>query len=69
MKIPGPTYRCPLGPMQPEPPDPETVKREGWQSQRILVVSENDRRLDGSERAFVRRLGERLYGAKENCHG
>jgi hypothetical protein len=69
MKIPMPTYRCPLGPMQPEPVDLEAVKREGWQSQHILVVAEDDRRLGISERAFVRRLGERLYGAKENRHG
>lgn len=69
MKIPVPTYRCPLGPMQPEPADLEAVKREGWQAQRILVVAEEDRRLDVSERALVRRLGERLYGAKEERHG
>ena len=68
MKIPTPHYRCPLGPMQPDPPEPEAVKREGWQSQRILVVCEDDRRLDVSERAFVRHLGERLYGRGES-HG
>jgi hypothetical protein len=55
--------------MRPGPPDPEAVKREGWQSRRILVVSEDDRRLDVSERAFVRQLGERLYGAKEDRYG
>lgn len=69
MKIPTPHYRCPLGPMQAEPPEPEAVKREGWQSQRILVVSEDDRRLDFVERQFIRRLGERLYGATENRYG
>ena len=46
MQIPAPAYRCPLGPMQPERPDLEAVKREGWQSQRILVVSDADPRLD-----------------------
>ncbi|MGH9893121.1 MAG: hypothetical protein ACREA0_14255 [bacterium] len=69
MKIPVPTYRCSLGPMQPELPDLEAVKREGWQAQRILLVSEDDQRLDFAERQFIRRLGERLYGAKENRHG
>ncbi len=69
MKIPAPVYRCPLGPMQPEPVDLEAVKCEGWQAQRILVVSEDDRRLDLTERQFPRCLGERLYGAKKDRHG
>lgn len=69
MKISVPAYRCPLGPMQPEPPDLEAVKREGWQSQHILVVAEDDWRLDFVDRQFIRRLGERLYGAKDNRHG
>lgn len=69
MKIPVPGYRCLLGPMQPEPVDIEAVKREGWHAQRILVVSENDKRLDFVERQFIRRLGERLYGAGEKRHG
>lgn len=55
--------------MQPESVDLEAVKREGWQSQHILVVAEYDRRLDFVERQFIRRLGERLYGAKEKRHG
>lgn len=66
MKIPVPAYRCALGPLQPDPPDPEAVKREGWQSHQIFVVSEHNRRLGADERAFVRRLGERLYGGREN---
>lgn len=69
MNIPTHRYHCPLGPMQPEPPDLDAIKREGWQAQRILVVSDTDPRLDWLEREFVRRLGARLYGAKEKRDG
>lgn len=51
---------------------PETIKRDGWQAQGILVVSENDRRLTWPERELVRQLGRKLYGdrpAKEARHG
>jgi len=40
----------------------EAAKREGWQTQRILVVAEHDARLDFLERELVRRIGNRLYG-------
>ena len=43
---------------------PENIKREGWRDQHILVVAEDDQRLDFVEREFVRQLGERLYGEK-----
>lgn len=62
MKFPGNTYRCPLGRLQPQTTDLEAVKQNGWRDQHILVVSEQDTRLDFVEREFVRRLGERLYG-------
>lgn len=65
MKIPVPHYRCPLG-RGTSREDPEAIKREGWRDQRILVVSEEDKRLDFVEREFVRRLGERLYGGKRH---
>nr|WP_311528683.1 hypothetical protein [uncultured Ralstonia sp.] len=64
MKIPAHTYRCPLGRLQSETTDPETIKRNGWREQHILVVSEDDARLDFVEREFVRRLGQRLYGGR-----
>ncbi len=48
--------------------DFEAVKREGCQLQCILVVREDDHRLDFVERQFIRRLGERLYGAREDRH-
>lgn len=66
MKVPANTYRCPLN-RSSHRTDPDTIKREGWREQHILVVAENDDRLDFSEREFVRQLGNRLYGGK--CHG
>lgn len=66
MKIPAQQYRCPLGRMQPQTTDLETVKQAGWRDQHILVVSEQDERLDFVEREFVRRIGERLYGGKRH---
>lgn len=62
MKIPVQQYRCPLGRLQPQTTYLETVKQSGWRDQHILVVSEQDDRLDFVEREFVRRIGERLYG-------
>ena len=63
MKMHTPSYRCPLGRLQPEPADLEAVKQQGWRDQHILVINESDERLDFVEREFVRRIGERLYGA------
>jgi hypothetical protein len=64
MKIPQPRYPSPLGRMQPTPVDLDVVKQRGWQDQHILVVSENDERLDFIERQLIRRIGERLYGGR-----
>lgn len=63
MKLSQYRYRCPLG-RSTSREDPEAIKRAGWRDQRILVVAENDARLDFVEREFIRRLGERLYGEK-----
>ena len=43
-------------------PSPENIKRSGWREQNILVVSTEDQRLTWTEREFVRRLGDKLYG-------
>lgn len=43
---------------------PETIKRDGWQGQGILVVSVDDARLSWPERELVRQLGTRLYGQR-----
>jgi len=67
VKIPAQQYRCPLGRLQPQSTDLESIKQTGWRDQHILVVSEQDARLDFVEREFVRRIGERLYGG--NRHG
>lgn len=49
---------------------PDEIKREGWQAQGILVVSETDPRLSWPERELVRQLGMKLYGgrAKNEAH-
>lgn len=69
MKVPMPTYRCPLGRMQPDTTELEAMKQRGWRDQHILVVNEADTRLDYFEREFVRRIGERLYGQGGARHG
>ena len=69
MKIPEPSYRCPLGRLQPQTTDVDALKQTGWREQHILVVCEQDERLDFVEREFVRRLGERLYGTGGPRHG
>jgi hypothetical protein len=66
VKIPAQQYRCPLGRLQPQTSDLEAIKQTGWRDQHILVVSEQDERLDFVEREFVRRIGERLYGGKRH---
>lgn len=62
MKIPAPRYTSPLGRMQAESMDVEAVKRQGWRDQHILVVSDEDNRLNFMERQLIRSIGERLYG-------
>lgn len=64
MKMPTPTYRCPLGKMQPDATNLEAMKQRGWRDQHILVVNASDERLDFMERELIRRIGERLYGGK-----
>lgn len=66
MKIPEQRYRCPLGRLQPDVTDLEAVKETGWREQHILVVAEDDTRLDFVEREFIRRIGERLYGGRKH---
>jgi len=44
---------------------PESIKRQGWQAQRVLVIDADDERLTWLERELVRQLGEKLYGEKQ----
>lgn len=67
MKLPQARYPSPLGRMQATPMDVEATKRQGWHEQHLLVVSDEDERLDFMERQIIRRIGERLYG--ERRHG
>ena len=69
MKITPQRYQCPLGRLQPQVTDLEAVKRNGWREQHILVVSETDSRLDIIEQAFVKRIGERLFGQGDKRNG
>ena len=62
MKIPPARYPSPLGRTKATPMDVEAAKRQGWREQHILVVSEEDERLDFLERQLIRSIGERLYG-------
>ena len=62
MKIPPARYPSPLGRMQATPTDVEATKRQGWREQHILVISDEDERLDFLERQLIRSIGERLYG-------
>jgi len=67
MKCPEPQYRSslypsPLGRMQTKPMNVEATKRQGWCEQHILVVSQDDVRLNAMERQLIRSIGERLYG-------
>ena len=62
MKIPPARYPSPLGRTKATPMDVEAAKRQGWREQHILVVSEEDDRLDFLERQLIRSIGERLYG-------
>lgn len=54
-------------------PDPDTIKRDGWLDQGVLVVRADDQRLTWPERELVRQLGEKLYGGQpqstERRHG
>lgn len=69
MKLQAPQYRCPLGRLHPDVQDLDVIKQRGWRDQHILVVSNDDERLDWMERELVRQIGERLYGAGGRRHG
>jgi hypothetical protein len=70
MKIPPARYPSPLGRMQATPMDVEAAKRQAWRNQHILVISDEDERLDFLERQLIRRIGERLYGhGHDPSHG
>ena len=63
MKVSAQPYRCALNKAQSAAMDLDAIKRSGWQDQHILVVSDQDERLDFIERELVRRIGDRLYGS------
>ena len=56
------TLQCPLGKCQTPPIDTKAIKRDGWRDQGILVVHQDDTRLDWVQRESVKQIGEMLYG-------
>ena len=56
------TPACALGRLTPNLQDAEAIKRDGWRNRKILVVSQEDPRLDFVMRAMVKQIGEALYG-------
>ena len=46
---------------------PEKVKQDGWREQGLLAVSIDDQRLSWPEREFIRQIGEKLYGKKQEA--
>ena len=59
------TLQCPLGKCQTPPIDTEAIKRDGWRDQGILVVHQDDTRLDWVQRETVRQIGDMLYGERK----
>jgi len=55
--------RSSLASVQPVHFDAEAIKEEGWREHQILVIAQEDARLDRLERELVRQIGNRLYGA------
>ena len=58
-----PRIRSSLASVQPVHFDAEAIKEEGWREHQILVIAQEDARLDRLERELVRQIGNRLYGA------
>jgi hypothetical protein len=63
-----PDYRCPLQRWQGQGLDLETIKRNGWRDQGILVISPEDQRLDWMERQLLSQIAERIYGRRRVDH-
>ena len=55
---------CTLARFVPSHMDTESVKREGFNQQGILVVSVDDQRLSWIERQIIDGVGRKLYGKK-----
>jgi hypothetical protein len=54
-----------LGRYQPKRIDVEAEKRAGWREHGILVIKEDDARLNWPERELVKQLGAKLYGRRD----
>lgn len=60
-----PSSGCALARLIPDALDTEKVKGNGWNDLGILVVAISDPRLNAIERAIVRQIGDKLFGAKK----
>ena len=60
---PGP-LTCPLGRAIPNNQDAESIKRRGWNEDKILVVDLLDPRVKPAEFHMLKNLGDRIYGAR-----
>ena len=58
---------CALGKLIPEVIDVETLKADGWNDHRILVVGADDTRINWMERQVIEQMGERLFGRRKNA--
>ncbi|GAB5501324.1 MAG: hypothetical protein PsegKO_36350 [Pseudohongiellaceae bacterium] len=48
---------------------PESIKRQGWREEGILVIKADDDRLSWVEQEFIEQLGEKLYGQRKGGQG
>lgn len=58
-------YICPLGKLQTDKMDKESIKSDAWRNDGILVVDATDDRLNWVERQMVINLGNKLFGEKK----
>ncbi len=57
---------CALGKLIPEVIDVESIKRDGWNDHRILVVRADDARIGWIEKQIIEQIGAKLYGRKDS---
>lgn len=56
--------RCALARAIPDAFDAESAKEAAWRKFGILVVHDNDQRIDFLDRELIRRIGNFLYGGE-----
>ena len=56
--------QCALSRLIPQSFDAEALKREAWINFGMLIVQADDPRLDWTERALLKRVGNFIYGER-----